>query len=573
MKKYDGYGNYCLKPVMKVFDKASVSHGADAVKRVVSSLGNGRVLVLDAYPGVDVGKLVSLFSPYFKDDAMFDFGSCRYDGECCDDIFRDNLSDDRVFGFMSHKNMEDVFDPVRISALRDRIASAPGRVLVYGPGAALLGRHDLLVYADINRWEIQLRYRDGMPNWLWDNPEAPVLEKYKRGFFIEWRIADRHKDRVLDSMDFIIDANSDDFKMISSADFHAALKALSGRPFRMEPYFDPGVWGGRWMMDKFGLPEKENYAWSFDGVPEENSINLGFGEDFVSFPAMDLVLKQPDNLLGARVKARFGREFPIRFDLLDTMDGQNLSLQVHPLTEYIQNAFGMNYTQDESYYILDAGEDACVYIGLKDGVDKEAMMRDLELAQEGKIVFDAGKYVNRIPVKKHDHVLIPAGTVHCSGRNSMVLEISSTPYIFTFKLWDWGRLGLDGLPRPIHLDHGGRNIQWDRTTRFVLDQLIHRERTVREDAGVVEEQTGLHELEFIETRRYSITSECTVEMTGSVEQLNLVDGENAFICPVDDGFEPFEVHYGESFIIPASVGRYVIKRGNTPVKVVRAYVR
>ena len=64
--------------------------------------------------------------------------------------------------------------------------------------------------------------------------------------------------------------------------------------------------------------------------------------------------------------------------------------------------------------------------------------------------------------------------MHCSGKNSMVLEISATPYIFTFKLWDWGRLGLNGLPRPIHLDHGAANIQWDRTTEWVRRNLINR---------------------------------------------------------------------------------------------------
>lgn len=75
-------------------------------------------------------------------------------------------------------------------------------------------------------------------------------------------------------------------------------------------------------------------------------------------------------------------------------------------------------------------------------------------AEKGEEIFPTEKYVNKIPVKKHDHVLIPAGTVHCSGKNTMVLEISATQYIFTFKLWDWGHLGMDGLPRPIHLDHG-----------------------------------------------------------------------------------------------------------------------
>jgi mannose-6-phosphate isomerase class I len=68
------------------------------------------------------------------------------------------------------------------------------------------------------------------------------------------------------------------------------------------------------------------------------------------------------------------------------------------------------------------------------------MEKELRRAQEDDTWFDANKYVNQWPVRRHDHLLIPAGTIHCSGRNRMVLEISATPYIFTFKLWDWGRL-------------------------------------------------------------------------------------------------------------------------------------
>lgn len=71
-----------------------------------------------------------------------------------------------------------------------------------------------------------------------------------------------------------------------------------------------------------------------------------------------------------RSRHRFGQDFPIRFDFLDTMGGGNLSLQVHPVTQYIRDTFGIYYTQDESYYLLDAEEDATVYLGLKTGVNR-----------------------------------------------------------------------------------------------------------------------------------------------------------------------------------------------------------
>jgi len=158
----------------------------------------------------------------------------------------------------------------------------------------------------------------------------------------------------------------------------------------------------------------------------------------MELPSVDVVFQEPRNLLGDKVHARFGAEFPIRFDLLDTMGGGHLSFQVHPLTEYIQKNFGMNYTQDESYYMLDSGDDATVYLGTKEGIDPAKMVADLGAAQAGEKDFDDERFVNCFPARKHDHFLIPAGTCHCSGANAMVLEISATPYIFTFKMWGWG---------------------------------------------------------------------------------------------------------------------------------------
>lgn len=91
---------------------------------------------------------------------------------------------------------------------------------------------------------------------------------------------------------------------------------------------------------------------------EENSLLLDYGNAVVELPAMDLVLYKPLELLGPQVYSRFGAEFPIRFDFLDTIGGQNLSLQVHPVTEYMHRQFGMAYHELEfietrRYWITD----------------------------------------------------------------------------------------------------------------------------------------------------------------------------------------------------------------------------
>jgi mannose-6-phosphate isomerase class I len=258
------------------------------------------------------------------------------------------------------------------------------------------------------------------------------------------------------------------------------------------------------------------------------------------------------------------------------MEGGNLSLQVHPLRSYIQEQFGMSYTQDESYYLLDAGPDATVYLGLREGIDPAGMAADLKAAQTGGPAFPAEKYVNVWPAHKHAHFLIPAGTVHCSGKNGVVLEISATPYIFTFKLWDWGRLGLDGRPRPIHIEHGLRNIQWNRTTHWVRENLVDQEQLVAEGEGWREERTGLHPLEFIETRRHWFTGPVHHDTRGTLNVLNLVEGDAAIVESDTGAFPPFEVHYAETFIVPAAVGPYTIRPKEAtqkPLATIKAYVR
>jgi mannose-6-phosphate isomerase class I len=198
------------------------------------------------------------------------------------------------------------------------------------------------------------------------------------------------------------------------------------------------------------------------------------------------------------------------------------------------------------------------------------------VADEGGAPFPAEKYVNQWPAKKHDHFLIPAGTIHCSGRDSMVLEISATPYIFTFKLWDWGRMGLDGRPRPIYIKHGLKNIQWDRTTNWVRENLIDQETLVAAGEGWREEHTGLHALEFIETRRHWFTVPVHHDTQGNLNVLSLVEGDAAIVESPTNAFPPFTVHYAEAFVVPAAVGAYTIRPAaptSQPLATIKAYVR
>lgn len=532
-------------------------------------------IVFDTYPGVrdeEVLDSIKLLNP----DRVINMNQVFKPEEVLTEQLKYHLTDDRVFGKMYYGEIEDLLDLEMLGEISAQIRQACGLTVVYGFGARLAAEADLLVYLDLARWEIQLRYRKGMPNFHCTNAEEDTLRKYKRAFFIEWRIADKYKLRMFDQVDYFLDTNKQGAPvMVPGEAVREGLRQTALRPFRTVPYFDPGVWGGQWMKKVCGLDQNTpNFAWSFDGVPEENSLILDFENGKVEIPAMDLVLYRPKELLGQQVFARFGAEFPIRFDFLDTMGGQNLSLQVHPLTEYIHRQFGMAYTQDESYYILDAGEDACVYLGLTDQAKPEEMFEDLEKANRGEIIFDAEKYVNKFPAKKHDHFLIPAGTCHCSGANAMVLEISATPYIFTFKLWDWSRLGLDGKPRPVHLHHGKQVIQWDRRTEWVKKNLVNAVYTVEENESYTEEHTGLHELEFIETRRYWIQDKVLIKTENSVNMLNLIEGKAAVVESPSGAFEPFDVHYAETFIVPAGVTEYIIRPAEQEqIGVIRAYVR
>lgn len=281
-------------------------------------------VVIECYPGVLDKELVEALSVALGDEYFFFSSDAMLSQQEINDFFSEDITTDEVFGYLTRHTIDKFFDPKKVSELRKQISAVKeGVISIYGTGAAYICPDaDVLIYADMPRWEIQQRFRrNEISNLGIENRnERPSLQ-YKRSFFVDWRVCDRFKKTIMDRWDYLLDTTLlGSPKMVTGENIRRGLQKALTTPFRVVPFFDPGPWGGQWMKKVIGLDESvPNYAWCFDCVPEENSLLLGFGDMTIEIPSVNLVFAYPRDLLGVPVYGRFGDEFPIRFDFLDTI--------------------------------------------------------------------------------------------------------------------------------------------------------------------------------------------------------------------------------------------------------------
>ena len=480
--------------------------------------------------------------------------------------------DDPLFGTRTTLTLRDFFDTRKLAAFqKDDSADI---TVVYGCGASLCGLNGFAVYADLPKNELQFRARAGAVTNLGRQKPGDPKAMYKQFYFVDWVVLNRHKQSLLPLVDILIDAQRpDEITWINGTHLRKAMQSLSSSVFRVRPWFEPGTWGGDWMLRNIdGLnPEVPNYAWSFELIVPENGLLLSHNNSLLEVSFDTLMFLEAEAVQGDAYQ-EFGTDFPIRFDFLDTFSGGNLSVQCHPHKEYTKKHFNENFTQEETYYILDAAEDATVYLGFQEDINPEAFEQALLESFAENRELDIEKYVKKLPARKHDLFLIPPGTVHASGKNNLVLEISSTPYIFTFKMYDWVRPDLDGKPRPLNIKRAMENLCFDRRGAKVEQELVCRPVRIREDETHRLFHLKTHARHLYDVHRIHLKSTVVIPTEGKFMVFSLVEGSRVSVTSRNGITMHF--NYAETFVVPAAAGFITLANlgGGTAI-LVKAFVK
>lgn len=563
-------GKYDIYPSLKVADGA-VSAGYESLARRIAK--SQRVLV-DGYVGVFFEDFRVEMDKAFRSlgfvATWIDVSTAmKTEGEINQMVEPFLGGDDPIFGKRTTLTLSDFFN----TDILNNLKPSEGLTIAYGVGASLLNWDAEMVYLDLPKNELQFRSRAGSITNL--GCAAPENSKamYKRYYFVDWVVCNVRKQEIVGAVDVFVDAQRSEPVWIEGVDARLALEAMSHNMFRVRPWFEPGAWGGQWIKDKIeGLnPDVPNYAWSFELIVPENGLLIQGGDLLLEISFDWLMYYNAKAVLG-NCYEQYGVEFPIRFDFLDTYSGGNLSVQCHPQVEYIREQFGESFTQEETYYILDAESDANVYIGFQEDIEPTAFQNALRKSFDKKEPMEVEQYVQKLPSHRHDLFLIPPGTIHGSGINNLVLEISTTPYIFTFKMHDWLRLDLDGKPRPINIDRGMENLCFDRKGERVPKELVAHPALIEQGADWQLYHMQTHPKHSYDVLRYHFSSNITIDTNNKCLVMSLVEGTSIEVVSANGLVQHFS--YAETFVIPAAAGHVKVRNlGGSEALMVVAFIK
>ena len=551
--------------------------------------GKGIVLAMDGYIGARFDKTVNLISQELGfssvDVETFDFKNVLKPAAELDELFAENLEEDLekdpvlLFGKLFKGDFTQLFDAKKVEAFKNKLVTAKtvsNKVLiVYGFGCTvkeLRNNYDVLCYFDLAPKETILRARKGCFANLGDESARPIKVMLRRCYYVDFEVAGHLRWDLLNenAIDYYIDSNKPNLPhLIPQEAFNDLMSVMVKYPVRCKPVYLEGVWGGHYITKLRNLPESmQNCAWVFDLIPLEVSLVVQAGENQLEFPFFTFVQTKGEELMGKETHKFFGGYFPIRFNYDDSYHSSgNMSVQLHSGHQYNVENYGEHGRQDESYYIIATGHGAKTYVGFNNDVNPDDFVQEAKRSEKEFTPIDYQKYIHHIESIPGTQVMLPAGTIHSSGRNQLILEIGSlTIGSYTYKMYDYLRADLDGKPRPIHTYHGEKVLRKNANATWVNENLIQQPRLVDSGAGWAEYIVGEHDLLYYSLRRLEFEKIAEGNTNGKFHVLTLVDGEKVVVQSLDNPELCYYQNYLDVIVVPANMGKYVIKNlGNQPV--------
>ena len=494
-----------------------------------------------------------------------------------EEILENNLPSDRekdpvlLYGKLFEGEYEDLMVRQMLDELKDKIQNHNSEevLIVYGHGAlcsTLIDIYQYRTWIDIIPLRAILNVKAGQyKNIGWvDGTEWNFKQAARRCYFVDFELAMRSRMRIFRQYNldrYIAGSNSDNMTLITVALMKQIFTRGLEYPLRCRPVYLEGVWGGYYVKRLRNLPESmKNCAWVFDMIPMEvSTVFIINGMEF-EFPFYALVQAEGEKLMGKASVEYFGNYFPVRFNYDDTFHSNgNMSIQCHPVREYVRRENGEFDRQDESYYVVMADQGAKTYLGFNDGVEISDFVDAVKESERNKTPVDYEKYINAVDSRPGVQVMIPAGTIHASGRNQLILEIGSlTVGSYTYKMYDYLRLDLDGNPRSLHTYHGERVLQPGRTTSWINENVVQKPRIVRSGPDWKEYIVGEHDLLYFSLRNVRFTDSYKDDTAGRFHVLTLVDGEQVTVRSLRDPSRYYVQNYLDIIVVPADMGPYEV---------------
>ena len=596
------------RPELKKETVQSIIAGGtpNVVKRFVATLADkakkeGVVVGLDGYTTAQWGRFVSLMNREC-DLLGLEFESINANektlksGEEIDAIIDPMLIWDTkidptlLYGKVYHGGYEGLMDWDKVQAFKQGIKKEKGKIVaVYGYGCLvpeLRKLYDVKVWFDLTPMNTMLRIRSGEYANLGKKHTGIINRTIRRCYYCDFENAVQLRKALFaeGALDwYVLDNDPAKLQMMPFESFAEICAQLVKYPFRAKPCYLEGVWGGSYMKKLRNLPEKmRNAAWVFDFIPMEVSVLVQAGDEKLDINYCSFVHKEGVNLMGEDCVRKYKGYFPIRFNWDDSYHSTgNMSIQCHSGGEFNVKNYNEFGRQDESYYVVITGHEAKTFIGFRDDADIPAFFKEIEAADTEHKPCDYMKYVSYEESKPGLQVMLPAGTIHSSGRNQVILEIGSlTIGSYTYKMYDYLRLDFDGKQRPIHTHLGELNVRQDRRHSVIHDPespeyIVQEPRLDCEGEGWQEYILGENPQMYISLRRLEFEKQCEQDTEGEkFHVLTLVDGDAVRIRSVEHPERYFDLDFMEIACVPASMGKYVIENlGKEPIRVHKTCLR